>query len=240
MPTTRTSVFISYSHADLQWLRMLNIHLETLTREQKVEIWSDQKIRKGARWREQIHKQLAMARVGIVLVSADFLASDFIHAEELPPLLEAADKEGATLLTIIVRPCAGAFQDSPLSQLQAMNGPHMPLSKMNKNQREELMDSVYGELRNIFRTPAAKPKPVSTKAKLTDKTLKRVQSVADASPAEEAAAKAKEIAQQKAIAKRRVAAAAKKLADAKKTDAEKKPATKKAPARPASTRAKKK
>jgi hypothetical protein len=80
MPTARTSVFISYSHADSSWLRLLNTHLKPLTRDQKVEIWSGQKIRKGERWRDRIHKQLAMARVGIFLVSADFLASDFIHA----------------------------------------------------------------------------------------------------------------------------------------------------------------
>jgi hypothetical protein len=98
MPIARTSVFISYSHADSSWLRLLNTHLKPLTRDQKVEIWSDQKIRKGERWRDRIHKQLAMARVGIFLVSADFLASDFIHAQELPPLLKAAEKEGATLL----------------------------------------------------------------------------------------------------------------------------------------------
>jgi hypothetical protein len=53
MPTARTSVFISYSHADISWLRLLNTHLKPLT--------SDQKIRKGAQWREQIHKQLALA-----------------------------------------------------------------------------------------------------------------------------------------------------------------------------------
>lgn len=77
MPTARTSFFISYSHADSQWLRLLNTHLKPLTRDQKVEVWSDQKIRKGERWRDRIHKQVAMAWVGIFLVSADFLASDF-------------------------------------------------------------------------------------------------------------------------------------------------------------------
>ena len=127
--STRTSVFISYSHADSQWLSLLNTHLRPLVRDQKLEIWSDQKIRKGERWRDRIHQQMAMARVGIFLVSADFLASDFIHAEELPSLLKAADREGATLLTIIVRPCEGAFQDSPLSQLQSMNGPRTASSR---------------------------------------------------------------------------------------------------------------
>jgi hypothetical protein len=230
MPTARTSVFISYSHADRQWLRLLNTHLKPLTRDQKVEIWSDQKIRKGERWRDRIHKQLAMARVGIFLVSADFLASDFIHAQELPPLLRAAEKEGATLLTVIVRPCAGAFQDSPLSQLQAMNGPHAPLSGLSKTQREQVMASVYDELRGIFRAPAASParkpaaprKPAAsaapqvstTKASATaaPKTPRRIRAVAATRPAKatitkaaptvpDATVKSKAIAKSRAIAK---------------------------------------
>ncbi|GAB3637470.1 hypothetical protein GCM10027422_30600 [Hymenobacter arcticus] len=249
MPTARTSVFISYSHADSQWLRLLNTHLKPLTRDQKVEIWSDQKIRKGERWRDRIRKQLAMARVGIFLVSADFLASDFIHAEELPPLLRAAEKEGATLLTVIVRPCTGAFQDSPLSQLQAMNGPHAPLSGMSKTQREQVMDSLYSELRGLFRAPAAltskaaakpklplaAPKPTSAKASPAAPQMPRRVSaaIAEKTAADEAAAKAKEIAKRKAIAK--------KVADAKKLAVEKSAAPPKRPAaKPTTTRAKKK
>lgn len=247
MPTpARTSVFISYSHADVAWLRLLNTHLKPLTRDQKVEIWSDQKIRKGARWREQIHKQLAMARVGIFLVSADFLASDFIHAEELPPLLKAAEREGATLLTVVVRPCAGAFKDSPLNPLQAMNGPDSPLSGMSKTQREQIMASVYDELRNIFRAPAPKP---ATQAKTTKlaaaapKTPKRVTATTAAkAAADEAAAKAKAIAKQKAIAKkkREATAAAKKLAAEQTPAAPKKTAPKKPAAKPTTTRTAKK
>ena len=240
MPSARTSVFISYSHADLPWLRQLNTHLKPLTRDQKVEIWSDQKIRKGARWREQIQKQLAMARVGIFLVSADFLASDFIHAEELPPLLKAAEKDGAILLTIIVRPCAGAFQDSPLSQLQAMNGPHAPLSGMNKNQREQIIASVYDELRGIFRAPARRPAAKVAKTKTTPLAAAKPPQKAKAgaattdakprnqrsAPAKAPAATAAAIARRKAIAKREAEAAG------PKPPAAKKPPVKKTTAKP--------
>lgn len=254
MPTARTSVFISYSHADSQWLRLLNTHLKPLTRDQKVEIWSDQKIRKGERWRDRIHKQLAMARVGIFLVSADFLASDFIHAQELPPLLKAADWEGATLLTVIVRPCAGAFQDSPLSQLQAMNGPHAPLSGMSKTQREQVMASVYDELRGLFRAPAAAPatkrKPAPAAASRTAPTKPRAAAPrtpkrvlpATTNTITSGELAAKEIAKRRAIAKNKLTAAAKKLAaEQKPATAKPKPAAKPAAKKaPAATRARKK
>ncbi|MGI4741858.1 MAG: toll/interleukin-1 receptor domain-containing protein [Janthinobacterium lividum] len=241
MPTpARTSVFISYSHADSQWLDLLNTHLKPLTRDHKVEVWSDQKIRKGEQWRERIHTQMAKARVAIFLVSASFLGSDFIHAEELPPLLKAAKRAGATLLTIIVRPCAGSFQDSPLSQLQAMNGPQTPLSGMSETEQEKVMASVYDELRAIFRGPPATAAREPTKpSTAAPKTPKRVPVTAAKKIAtEEAAAKAKAIARRKAIAKK--AADAKKLAAEQTADTTKKPTTKKLAAKPATTRAKKK
>ncbi|UOQ73558.1 hypothetical protein [Hymenobacter cellulosilyticus] len=113
----------------------------------------------GERWQDRIRRQLAQARVAIFLVSADFLASEFIHAEELPPLLVAAEQEGAILLSIIVRPCA--FQDSPLSSLQAVNNPSQPLSGMSKTQRERVMLSVYQELRDVFKPPSPPALPAA-------------------------------------------------------------------------------
>lgn len=215
MPTAaRTSVFISYSHADSQWLDLLDTHLKPLTRDHNVEVWSDQKIRKGERWRECIHTQMAKARVAIFLVSASFLGSDFIHAEELPPLLRAAKRAGATLLTIIVRPCAGSFQDSPLSHLQTMNSPQNPLSGMSATGQEQVMASVYDELRAIFRGSPALAPPVRKSTKISaaaPKIPKRVTVTAtEKTSAEEANAASKAIARRKAIAKK--AAAMKKLA----------------------------
>jgi hypothetical protein len=160
METARTSVFISYSHADSHWREMLTLHLHPLVRDQQVQIWSDKDIRMGERWQDRIRRQLAQARVAIFLVSADFLASDFIHAEELPPLLVAAEQEGAILLSIIVRPCA--FRDSPLSSLQAMNNPNRPLSGMSKTQRERVMLSVYEELRRLFKAQSGSAEPTTT------------------------------------------------------------------------------
>jgi hypothetical protein len=174
MSIARNSVFISYSHADAKWLTLLSTHLQPLVRDQKLQIWSDKDIRKGERWRDRIRRQLAQAKVAIFLISADFLASDFIHAEELPPLLDAANKEGAVLLSVIVRPCA--FRDSPLSRLQSVNNPSQPLSGMNKTQREHVMLSVYEELRRIF------PPNKGSKAKTTSKGLTTLSKAASKAP----------------------------------------------------------
>jgi hypothetical protein len=74
----RTQVFISYSHEDAEWLKRLQIMLRPLTRTQIITVWDDNQIRAGSRWREQIKKGLAAAKVAVLLVSPNFLYSEFI------------------------------------------------------------------------------------------------------------------------------------------------------------------
>src|SRR5437588_10637113 len=92
-------VFISYSHRDKNWLERLQIFLKSV--EHKEAIWADTEIEIGEDWREKIHTALESARVAILLVSQDFLASDFIAQSELPPLLAAAETAGAVIVPVI-------------------------------------------------------------------------------------------------------------------------------------------
>lgn len=84
----RHGIFISYAHKDDdQWLQTLRIHLSWLEREHGVEIWSDQNIQPGEKWRRSIQAALHRAKVSVLLVSPDFLNSDFITNNELPKML---------------------------------------------------------------------------------------------------------------------------------------------------------
>jgi hypothetical protein len=135
----RTQVFISYSHANLEWLKRLRDHLKPLEREGKLDCWDDTHIKTGEDWPEAIEDALARAKVAVLLVSAKFLASDFIHEEELPPLLAAADKEGTVIMSLIVNACH--FEESPLAEFQAHNAPELTLEDMEPRQaRRELME----------------------------------------------------------------------------------------------------
>lgn len=77
-PSTRTKVFISYSHADKEWLERLRRHLKPLDREGRLECWDDTHIRPGDDWKQEIQNALDTAQVAVLLISADFFASDFI------------------------------------------------------------------------------------------------------------------------------------------------------------------
>ena len=131
------SVFISYSHKDSNTIDRLTVHLKPFIKSGQIDLWIDTKINAGDQWKREIDKALDKASRAILLISADFLASDFIVDNELPPLLKAAEEKGKRIIPIIVKPCR--FTSTPtLSKFQSLNDPKNPLSKLNENDREEI------------------------------------------------------------------------------------------------------
>ncbi|MFM7549676.1 MAG: toll/interleukin-1 receptor domain-containing protein, partial [Cyanobacteriota bacterium] len=104
-PVERHQLFISYSHADREWVDRLKTMLAPLLRDKELRLWDDSQIHAGSIWEEEIATALATAKVALLLVSPDFLNSEFIHREELPPILRAAQEEGMVLLWVKLRPC---------------------------------------------------------------------------------------------------------------------------------------
>jgi hypothetical protein len=147
----RNQVFISYSHKDKKWLERLQTHLGPLARA-GLKFWDDTKIKPGAVWREEIKRALDSAKAAVLLVSADFLASDFIDKNELPPLLDAAEKEGAKILSIIVSPCRFSETES-LSRFQSMNPPSYPLTGMGRDAQEDVFYRTSKAVEDALKSP---------------------------------------------------------------------------------------
>lgn len=147
---TANSVFISYSHVDNEYLDRLQVHLKPLHKKGVIELWDDTRIKAGEKWKEQIENALSRARVAILIVSADFLASDFIIDNELPPLLKVAESKGVKIIPVIAKPC-GFARDENLSVFQSINSPDNPITSMNGNEREKTYDKISSEVEAYFR-----------------------------------------------------------------------------------------
>jgi hypothetical protein len=137
--TKQPKVFLSYSHSDRQWVDRLLIHLRAIA--DKVEVWYDSQIMVGASWSDEITKAISTADVAILLVSADYLASDFIADWELPTLLQSSAQGRTLILPVMISP---AFLDpaSPLLDFQFVNGQHRPLSELKRSEQDKVFVEV--------------------------------------------------------------------------------------------------
>jgi formylglycine-generating enzyme required for sulfatase activity len=136
----RHQLFISYSRADREWVDRLKAMLGPLLRGEDLQLWDDSQIVPGARWKEEIVSALARAKVALLLVSPDFLNSDFIHKEELPPILQAAEEKGLVLLWVKLRPCL--VHRTPIHAYQAALDPARPLVALAPWEQEAALETV--------------------------------------------------------------------------------------------------
>lgn len=146
----RTKLFICYSHYDISWLERLRIHLKPLERDYALDIWDDSKIQAGSKWNEEIENAIRSAKVALLIISADFLASDFITSNELPPLLDTSKKDGAVIMPLIVSPSRFKSTKS-LSQFQAVNDPSRPLINITKGEQEEVLVKVSEDIETVLK-----------------------------------------------------------------------------------------
>ncbi len=94
-------VFISYSHKDESFRKKLESHLAQLKRNGLISIWHDRKISAGKEWKGQIDDALERAKIVLLLISADFLASDYCYDVEMKRALDRHAKGETQVVPII-------------------------------------------------------------------------------------------------------------------------------------------
>ena len=117
------------------------MHLKPLEKLGLVDVWDDTKIKVGDHWKNEIEKALQRAGIAVLIISADFLASDFIVENELPPILERAQLEGTKIVPVVLKPCRFS-RDANLSKFQALNPPDRPVQAMSDVEQEAIWDRL--------------------------------------------------------------------------------------------------
>ena len=126
MNTNKVNVFLSYCHADEDYKNKLNIHLSPLKRMSKINEWDDRELKAGTQFDEIIKRHLEKDDVIILLISADFINSDYCYNTEMQKAMERCKKGQCKILPIIVRPCL--WNITPLKDFLALPKDGKPLS----------------------------------------------------------------------------------------------------------------
>jgi len=122
----KIELFLSYSHADENLRDELVKHLTLLTRQQVISTWHDRNISAGTEWGSQISQHLETAKVILLLISADFLASDYCYDIELNRAMERHEMGEARVIPIILRPAD--WSGAPFGRLQALPNNARPIT----------------------------------------------------------------------------------------------------------------
>jgi formylglycine-generating enzyme required for sulfatase activity len=146
--TMPTRVYFSYSHADVKWLKMLQKHLAPMVRDGLI-VWNDELSKPGAMWSDEIGKALADAKVVILLVSPNLLASEFFASYELPQLLKAADEKDISLLWFLVEDCI--YKDTDIPNVQPVLDPTFPLSMLTDMGLNKALSAVSQAIFNAIK-----------------------------------------------------------------------------------------
>ncbi len=110
-------IFFSYAHEDEALLERLLKHLSSLKDENLISGWYDREISGGTEWEPEILKHLNSAGIILLLVSPDFMASDYINSTELKRAMERHQAKEARVIPIILQPVD--WQRAPFGKLQA-------------------------------------------------------------------------------------------------------------------------
>jgi hypothetical protein len=150
----RDHIFISYRHvaSNKKILDRLLYQLYDLEKKGLVDPWSDRKIEPGMKWETEIKKALESAAIAVLLVSVEFMASDFIREKELPVLLKRAERHEITLLPLILNNAILWTGEPKYSAFQAVNPPEKPLLKMSVPERDDYLGNAAQRIKAILQS----------------------------------------------------------------------------------------
>ena len=143
-----THIFIVYSRKDIKILNEFRAHLKVLERTLKVKVWYDELIEPGENWKQSITDNLNKANIILLIISHNFIASDYCYEKEMTQALTLHDKGKVKVIPIIARSCL--WQDTPIARLQALPKDGQPIAADWKVNRNRPFLQIVKELKSII------------------------------------------------------------------------------------------
>jgi hypothetical protein len=134
-------VIICYAHKDERFLHKLKIQLKPLLREGLVNLWHDRDISAGKEWKHEIDEHLNTAQIILLLVSPDFIDSDYCYSIEMERAIERHEQGEPRAIPIILRPTD--WYNTSLRKLQALPKNGKPIT-LWANRDQALLDAARG------------------------------------------------------------------------------------------------
>lgn len=149
----RIKVFVSYAHEDKELLENLERHLLPLERQGLIDSWYDRDISAGKEWAQEIDKHLNTAQIILLLVSPDFMASDYCYGVEMERAIARHQRGEARVIPIILRPVY--WQDALFGKCQAL--PKGAKSATMWANRDEAFFAIATDIRQIVQKLTTNP-----------------------------------------------------------------------------------
>src|SRR5215467_13543702 len=133
-------IFFCYARKDQQLLENLKFHLMPLQRAKLISMWYDADITPGTPWEEEIRKHLDTSELILLLVSSDFIASEYCYSTEMGRAMERHRRGEARVIPIILRPVY--WQQAPFGKLQVLPTDAIPVTSRKWHDSDEALYDV--------------------------------------------------------------------------------------------------
>jgi len=141
-------IFFCYAHEDELLLNQLKRQLRPLQRQELIDVWHDRDINAGTEWEQEISQHLNAADIILLLISPDFMDSDYCYCVEMKRAIERNEHGEAHVIPIILRPVY--WQVEPLDKLQALPKDSLPITSPKWGNLDEAFFDVAEGIRRVI------------------------------------------------------------------------------------------
>ena len=141
-PRQEIKLFYCYARKDKNLRDELEKHLAGLKRRYHLTNWHDREILPGEKWEQAIDKHLNSAHLILLLISPDFMASDYCYSKEMHRALEWHREGTCRVVPILLRP--SDWKEAPFSSLQLLPTDARPITRWPN--RDEAFQNVVTEI----------------------------------------------------------------------------------------------